>query len=501
MDYFSSSPSCPLRFVMLMFMKSAYQIIRDLREGLYSVENVTQEAVQRAEAVQKDLNAFISIAPNALEKAKVLDQRLARGEDIGALGGVPVVVKDNICTKGLRTTAGSKSLEHFVPPYNATVVECLEQAGAIVIAKANLDEFGMGGSNENSAYGPVKNPWNLEFVPGGSSGGSAVAVAAGVAPIALGTDTGGSVRLPAAFNGMIGFKPTYGRLSRYGVVAFASSLDQVGVISQSTRDLALTMDTIAGHDPHDATSIPDDLPRFFKALERSDLKGLRIGMIDELCHEGNTPGVLAALDKTRVLLESLGASVSNVSLPNVKYGIATYYLVAPAEASSNLARYDAMVYSTRMGENRQGQAEVMMQSRGATLGPEVRRRILMGTYALSAGYYEAYYGKALKVRRLIASDFDKAFKQFDFLLTPTGPSAAYRFGEKSDPLAMYLVDMDTVIANLVGLPAMSVPAGKAEENMPCGVQFLAPAMQDERLIGLCGVLEQALGEQFAPLAR
>ena len=287
---------------------------------------------------------------------------------MGILAGVPVVVKDNICTKGLRTTAGSKSLEHFVPPYNATVVERLEQAGAIIIAKANLDEFGMGGSNENSAYGSVKNPWNPDFVPGGSSGGSAVAVASGVAPIALGTDTGGSVRLPAAFNGMIGFKPTYGRLSRYGVIAYASSLDQVGVISQTTRDLALTMDAMAGHDPHDATSIPEDKPQFVKALELSGLKGLRIGMIRELCHQGNSDGVLAALDKTKTLLESLGAVVSEVSLPNVVYGIATYYLVAPAEASSNLARYDAMVYSSRVGENRQGQAEVMMQSRGSTLG-------------------------------------------------------------------------------------------------------------------------------------
>ncbi len=486
---------------MLTFMKSAYEITNDLKQGLYSVENLTRDVLAKAEVVQKDLNAFITLSSQALERAQQLDQRLARGEEVGPLAGVPIVVKDNINTKGLRTTAGSKSLEHFVPPYNATVVERLEQAGAIIIAKANLDEFGMGGSNENSAYGPVKNPWNPEFVPGGSSGGSAVAVAAGVTPIALGTDTGGSVRLPAAFNGMIGFKPTYGRLSRYGVIAFASSLDQVGVISQSTRDLALTMDVMAGHDIRDATSIPNDVPRFVKALDTSDLKGLRIGMINELCAKGNSDGVLAALDKTKILLESLGATVTQVSLPNVLYGIATYYLVAPAEASSNLARYDAMIYSSRLGENRQGQAEVMMKSRGTTLGPEVRRRILMGTYALSSGYYEAYYGKALKVRHLIANDFEKAFSDIDILMTPTGPSSAYRFGEKSDPLAMYLVDMDTVTANLVGLPAISVPAGKAENDMPCGVQFLAPALQDEKLIGLTAVLEQALGDSFAPLAR
>lgn len=485
-------------FVMLIPMKSAYEITSDLKQGRYSVEKLTSEALSKAEAVQRDLNAFISISSQALERAKQLDQRLVKGEDIGPLGGVPVVVKDNICTKGLRTTAGSKSLEGFIPPYNATVVERLEQAGAIIIAKANLDEFGMGGSNENSAYGPVKNPWNPDYVPGGSSGGSAVAVAAGVAPIALGTDTGGSVRLPAAFNGMIGFKPTYGRLSRYGVIAFASSLDQVGVLSHSTKDLALTMDIIAGHDPRDATSIARDKPRFVESL-KMPVKGLRVGMIKELCHAGNSPGVLDTLDRTRALLESLGVTVSEVSLPNVVYGIATYYLVAPAEASSNLARYDAMVYSLRLGENRQGQAEVMMKSRGATLGPEVRRRILMGTYALSSGYYDAYYGKALKVRRLIANDFDIAFADYDLLMTPTGPSAAYMFGEKSDPLSMYLVDMDTVIANLVGLPAISVPVGKAENNMPCGIQFLAPALQDETLVGLTGMLEQALGDSFAPL--
>jgi aspartyl-tRNA(Asn)/glutamyl-tRNA(Gln) amidotransferase subunit A len=493
----------PFPFPLLCYaysMKSAHQITTDLKQGLYSVEKLTSEALSNAEAIQKNLNAFISISSPAIERARELDQRLAKGEEIGPLGGVPIVVKDNICTKGLRTTAGSKSLEHFIPPYNATVVERLEQAGAVIIAKANLDEFGMGGSNENSAFGPVKNPWNPDFVAGGSSGGSAVAVAAGVAPIALGTDTGGSVRLPAAFNGMIGFKPTYGRLSRYGVIAFASSLDQVGVVTQNPKDLALVMDVMAGHDPHDSTSISDDQPKFIEALNMPDLKGLRIGLIKELCHEGNSQGVLAALDKTKGLLESLGATIKEVSLPNVLYGIATYYLVAPAEASSNLARYDAMVYSSRLGENRQGQADVMMKSRGATLGPEVRRRILMGTYALSSGYYDAYYGKALKVRRLIADDFAKAFAEVDILMTPTGPSTAYRFGEKSDPLAMYLVDMDTVMANLVGLPAISVPAGKAEDNMPCGVQFLAPALQDETLVGVCGVLEQALGNSFAPLA-
>ncbi len=483
-------------------MMFAHEIAEQVRTGKRSARAVIEESLARADAVQAELNAFISIPrAAALAAADAIDKKIANGEDPGVLAGVPVVVKDNICTKGIRTTAGSKSLEHFVPPYNATVIERLQAAGAVVVAKANLDEFGMGSSNENSAYGPARNPWDASRVPGGSSGGSAVAVSSGVAPIALGTDTGGSVRQPAAFNGIIGYKPTYGRLSRYGVIAFASSLDQVGVLARSSKDIALVMDVMAGHDEHDATSIPEDKPQFLASLNAADLAGIKIGLVTELSGEGNTEGVLAAISRTKDLLSRLGAQVGEVSLPNAPYGIATYYLVAPAEASANLARYDGMVYSTRIGENALGQAEVMMKSRGATLGPEVRRRILMGTYALSSGYYDAYYGKALKVRRLIANDLEKAFSEFDFVLTPTTPTAAYKLGEKSsDPLAMYLDDIDTVLANLAGIAAVSVPAGKAEEGMPCGVQFLAPAMQDEKLIRLLSALELAQGETFAPLS-
>jgi aspartyl-tRNA(Asn)/glutamyl-tRNA(Gln) amidotransferase subunit A len=481
----------------LMF---AYEIAEAVRSGKKTAEEITREALAKADKVQRECNAFITIAhESALTRAKDLDARRAKGETLGALAGVPVVVKDNICTKGIKTTAGSKSLEHFIPPYNATVVERLESAGAIVIAKANLDEFGMGGSNENSAYGSAKNPWDTSRVPGGSSGGSAVAVATGVAPIALGTDTGGSVRLPAAFNGTIGFKPTYGRLSRYGVIAFASSLDQVGVLCRSSRDLALAMDVMGGHDAYDATSLQNDQPAFEHGLELP-LKGLKVGTVKELSGEGNSAGILAAMERTKQTLVNLGATVGEASLPTAPYGIATYYLVAPAEASSNLARFDGMVYSTRLGENKLGQADVMMKSRGATFGAEVRRRILMGTYALSAGYYDAYYGKALKVRRLIANDFEKAFKAFDLLMTPTGPSVAYKLGEKADPLAMYLMDIDTVLGNLIGLPAISVPAGLAEDNLPCGVHFFAPALQDEKLMGLVKGLEQAKGTTFTPLA-
>ncbi len=488
---------------MLATMNLAFQIAEQVRAAQLSAQAVVSEALSRAELVQQNLNAFISIAhEQALCQAQALDERIRAGESVGRLAGVPVVVKDNICTKGIRSTAASKSLEHFVPPYNATVIERLLAEDAIIIAKSNLDEFGMGSSNENSAFGAARNPWDPARVPGGSSGGSAIAVAAGVVPLALGTDTGGSVRQPAGFNGVIGFKPTYGRLSRYGVMAFASSLDQVGVLCRSSRDLALVMDVMAGHDPCDATSIPDDQPTFISCLETGrPLDTLRVGLVTELCAEGNSPGVLTALARTKAKLESLGMRVSEVSLAHARHGIATYYLVAPAEASSNLARYDGMIYSRRHGENALGQAEVMMRSRGQTLGPEVRRRILMGTYALSAGYYDAYYGKALKVRRLIADDFAAAFKEVDVLMTPTSPTVAYPLGEKTaDPLAMYLDDIDTVLANLAGLPAVSVPAGTAEHGMPCGVQFIAPAMQDEVLVELVKALE-ANTHSFAPLAR
>lgn len=483
-------------------MRHAFEIARQTAAGEESAERVVREALARAEVVQRSLNAFVTIAhEEALARARAVDEAVSRGERVGPLAGVPVVVKDNLCTANIRTTAGSKSLANFVPPYSATVVERLEAAGAVIVAKANLDEFGMGSSNENSAFGPVRNPWDTTRVPGGSSGGSAVAVATGVAPLALGTDTGGSVRQPASLCGVIGFKPTYGRLSRYGVVAFASSLDQVGVLARSSRDLALALDAMGGHDPCDATSLPV-APAFEAALDAlDDLIGVRIGLVEELSGEGNSAGVRAALRRMEERLEALGATVGSVSLPHAPYGVATYYLVAPAEASSNLARFDGMVYSERVGADGLGQAETMSRTRGATFGPEVRRRVLMGTYALSAGYYNAYYGKALKVRRLIAGDFEQAFEQYDFLLTPTSPTVAYKLGEKAaDPLAMYLDDIDTVLANLVGVPAISIPAEGAEHGLPCGVQFLAPALQDERLVRLATVLERAQGNGFAPLA-
>ena len=480
---------------------NAHEIAQEVRTRRVSAQEVVREALSKAERVQGDLNAFLTVAHDeALEKARALDKKIASGEDALPLAGVPIAVKDNICTAGIRTTAGSKSLATFVPPYSATVVARLEAAGAVVVAKTNLDEFGMGGSGENSAYGAMRNPWDPSRVPGGSSGGSAVAVSAGVVPLALGTDTGGSVRQPAAYTGLIGFKPTYGRLSRYGVVAFASSLDQIGVLCRSPRDLALVMDAASGHDPCDATSL-EVAPAFVERLEgATSLEDLRIGVISELSGEGNSAGVQRALERTTETLTSLGASVGEASIPNAPHGIAAYYLVGPAEASANLARFDAMIYSERHGANRAGQAEVMMRSRGAGFGPEVRRRILMGTYALSAGYYDAYYGKALKVRRLIADDFARAFERFDLLMTPTTPSTAYELGKKSDdPLAMYLDDIDTVLANLVGVGALSVPAGTAG-GLPCGVQLFAPTLGDEVLVSVAQRLAREAGETFSPVA-
>ncbi len=481
-------------------MKFAFEIAKEVSNGNATAEFVTKKALEKAKRVQESLNAFITIADDyALRRAKEIDAKYQKGEQLGVLAGVPIVIKDNICTKGILTTAGSKSLKDFVPPYSATVVRRLEQADAIIIAKSNLDEFGMGSSNEYSAFGVARNPWDLSRVPGGSSGGSAIAVSTQVAPIALGTDTGGSVRQPASLNGIIGFKPTYGRLSRYGVIAFASSLDQIGIMTQSAQDLTLAMDVMSGHDPYDATSIVEyNPPSFVEAVSSAkDLSGLRVGIVRELCGESNSDEVLTILENTKAILENLGAKIGEVSIPHASYGIATYYLVAPAEASSNLARYDGMVYSTRVGENSLGQAQSMSKSRGASFGAEVRRRVLIGTYALSAGYYDAYYGKALKVRRLIANDFNKAFAEFDILLTPTTPYSTNLIGEQiNDPLAMYLNDINTVLANLAGIAGISIPMGMTTNKMPCGMQMLAPAMKDERLFHVTRVIENSLGGQI-----
>ena len=451
-----------------------------------TADQVIQEALGRAQAAG-DLNALVSLNDHAAEQAAEVQQKVEAGEAL-ALAGLPIVIKDNINLSGTRTTCGSRILGNYVSPYTATAAQKLLDAGAVVIGKANMDEFAMGSSTESSASGPTLNPWDQARVPGGSSGGSAVVVAANITSVALGSDTGGSVRQPAALTGVYGLKPTYGRVSRYGLVAYASSLDQIGPFARTAQDLALLMNVIAGHDPLDATSL--QAPPQFRAGTPDDLRGLRVGVIRESL-QGNTPGVEQALQDTIDALRTAGATVGEVSIPELKYAIAAYYLIAMPEASSNLARYDGMVYGQRVRGS--DLLESMTLTREQGFGREVQRRIMIGTYALSSGYYDAYYSKAMKVRRLIADEFSAAFRQYDVLLTPTSPFPAFRRGEKtSDPLAMYAADVDTVAINLAGLPALSVPAGFEVVDgvrLPVGVQFIAPALQDERLVALAGGLE------------
>ena len=451
-----------------------------------TADQVIQEALGRAQAAG-DLNALVSLNDHAAEQAAEVQQKVEAGEAL-ALAGLPIVIKDNINLSGTRTTCGSRILGNYVSPYTATAAQKLLDAGAVVIGKANMDEFAMGSSTESSASGPTLNPWDQARVPGGSSGGSAVVVAANITSVALGSDTGGSVRQPAALTGVYGLKPTYGRVSRYGLVAYASSLDQIGPFARTAQDLALLMNVIAGHDPLDATSL--QAPPQFRAGTPDDLPGLRVGVIRESL-QGNTPGVEQALQDTIDALRTAGATVGEVSIPELKYAIAAYYLIAMPEASSNLARYDGMVYGQRVRGS--DLLESMTLTREQGFGREVQRRIMIGTYALSSGYYDAYYSKAMKVRRLIADEFSAAFRQYDVLLTPTSPFPAFRRGEKtSDPLAMYAADVDTVAINLAGLPALSVPAGFEVVDgvrLPVGVQFIAPALQDERLVALAGGLE------------
>jgi aspartyl-tRNA(Asn)/glutamyl-tRNA(Gln) amidotransferase subunit A len=472
-------------------MATAREIAHDVRTGRRSAVDVAAEALTRAEASQERTNAFVTIAHDrALAAAARVDDAVRAGRDPGALAGVPVAIKDNICTQGLRTTAGSDLLRSFVPPYDATVVARLEAAGAVVVGKTNLDAFGMGSSSEHSAFGAVRHPLDEARVAGGSSGGSAAAVAAGVVPLALGTDTGGSVRQPAAFCGVVGVKPTYGRLSRSGVIAYASSLDQVGVLAGDVADARLALRVMAGRDPLDATSV--DAPALAPEDDELDLAGVRVGVIAELTGDGVSPGVGAALAAVRDRLVRAGATVVAVSLPSVRFAVAAYYVVATAEASSNLARYDAMLYGERVAEGGGDQERVMRRSRAAGLGREVQRRILMGTYALSAGWYEAYYGRASQVRRLIADEIAAALRGVDVLLSPTAPTVAWRLGERlADPLAMYLGDVTTCIANLAGSPAVSVPAGTAEDGLPCGAQLLGAAFEEDRLLALAARLARA----------
>jgi aspartyl-tRNA(Asn)/glutamyl-tRNA(Gln) amidotransferase subunit A len=470
---------------------TAREIAGAVRSKTRSAREVVDEHLAQIDAREAELHAFnLVLADEARAAADAIDARVAAGDDPGPLAGVPVALKDNFATRGIPTTCSSRILEGWRPPYDATVVERLRAAGAIVIGKTNLDEFAMGSSTENSAFGPTRNPHDTSRVPGGSSGGSAAAVAAGFSPLSFGSDTGGSIRQPAALCGVVGVKPTYGRVSRYGLVAFASSLDQIGPFSTTVDDAALALEVIAGHDPLDTTSIPEPVPVYSDQL-RDGVEGLRVGIVSEfLAAEGLAPDVAQRVHDAAAALERAGAKVDEASVPSTIYGLSAYYLIAPAEASSNLARYDGVRYGLRV--DAPTTAEMNTMTRTAGFGPEVKRRIMLGTYALSAGYYDAYYGKAQRVRTLILRDLERAYEQFDVLLGPTAPATAFAFGAKADPLAMYLNDVFTIPSNLSGHPAVSVPFGVGDDGLPIGVQVLAPALGEAVMLRVAAALEGAL---------
>jgi aspartyl-tRNA(Asn)/glutamyl-tRNA(Gln) amidotransferase subunit A len=460
-----------------------------LRRRELSAQELTHSVLERIHATDSQTHAYLTVSESdALHAAATADQLLASGAQ-APLCGIPLAIKDVILTKGIRSTAGSRMLEHFIPPYDATVVQLLKAAGAVIVGKVNCDEFAMGSSNENSAFTAVHNPWELTRVPGGSSGGSAAAVAAEQALAALGTDTGGSIRLPASFCGVVGLKPTYGRVSRFGVVAYASSLDQVGPLTKDVRDCALVLQTLAAHDPHDSTSVHITAPDYQARLEQG-VRGLRIGIPKEYFVEGMQPEVDSAVQLALKQLASLGAEPVPISLPHTEYAIATYYVIATAEASSNLARYDGMRYGYR-SPHAGGLEATYLQSRAEGFGSEVKRRIMLGTYVLSAGYYDAYYLKAQKVRTLIRQDFLQAFTRCDVIATPVAPTTAFQLGEKtSDPLTMYLSDILTIAVNLSGLPGLSVPCGFDRQGLPIGLQLIGPPFGEERLLQTAYAYEQ-----------
>ena len=469
--------------------------IRIAARELTSVE-VTQAFLDQIGRVDGRVRAFLHVdAAGALAQAAAVDARLDAGEQLGPLAGVPLALKDLFCTQGVPTTAGSKILEGWRPPYSATVTERLRAAGIVILGKTNLDEFAMGSSTENSAYGTTHNPWDLDRIPGGSGGGSAAALAAFEAPLAIGTDTGGSIRQPGSVTGTVGVKPTYGGTSRYGVIAMASSLDQPGPCARTVLDAALLHEVIGGHDPLDSTSIDAPVPPVVDAARSGDVTGLRIGVVKELGGEGYAPGVEQRFREALALLEEAGAEIVEVSCPHFDYALGAYYLIMPSEVSSNLARYDAMRYGLRVGDDGTRSAEeVMNLTRDAGFGEEVKRRIIIGTYALSSGYYDAYYGSAQKVRRLIAQDFDRAFGTVDVLVSPSTPTTAFRIGERTaDPLAMYKSDLCTIPSNMAGNAAGSFPCGLApEDGLPVGFQVMAPPLADDRVYRVGAALERAL---------
>ncbi len=469
---------------------STRERIGQLNSGELTARQLTQMCLDRISALNGELNAFISVdADGALKQADDIDQRRKAGEPIGRMAGLPIGIKDNICQKNQPTTCGSRMLQNFCPPYDAHVVERLRAEDAVIVGKLNPDEFAMGSSTETSIFGPTRNPWDQTRSAGGSSGGSAVAVAAGMVPLALGSDTGGSIRQPASFCGVVGMKPTYGRVSRYGLIAYASSLDQIGPLANDVYGATLLLECIAGHDPRDSTSLNIETPAWISSLGQP-LKALRIGIADEHFAEGLDSDVEHRVCEALDVFKSAGATLHSVSLPHSKYAVATYYLIACSEASSNLARFDGIHYGHR-ADRFDDLIDLYCQSRGEGFGAEVKRRIMLGTYALSAGYYDAYYLKALKVRQLIASDFAAAFRTVDVIVGPVAPTPAFRLGEKlKDPLAMYLSDIYTISTNLAGLPGISVPCGQTVGNLPVGLQLQAPALEEARLLQVAHQFQQ-----------
>jgi aspartyl-tRNA(Asn)/glutamyl-tRNA(Gln) amidotransferase subunit A len=502
---------------MSLVDRTAAELVAELNARRISSVEVTQAFIDSIEKHDAKVKAFLRVdADAALAQAKSIDERRAKSQPIGLLGGLPVAIKDLICTKGELTTCASKILANFRPPYDAAIVEKLRTADAVFLGRTNMDEFAMGGSNENSAFFPTRNPWNLECIPGGSSGGAAAAVAARMATLSIGTDTGGSIRQPAGLCGVTGMKPTYGRVSRYGLVAFASSLDQIGPLARTAQDAALLLEAIAGHDPRDSTSINVPVPAYSKTVMQP-LAGLRLGIVREHFGPGLDAEVEDAVREAFRVYQSLGATVKELSMPHAKYGVATYYIIAPCEASSNLARYDGVHYGYRTDLAKMRAAlddelkhlqtvakaataddidnplvRMYRQSRAEGVGPEVKRRIMLGTYALSAGYYDAYYLKALKVRRLIRQDYDGVFKEVDLIAGPVTSTPAFKIGEKSDdPLAMYLVDLYTVSANLAGIGGIAFPCGFSKTGLPIGLQLQAPALEEDRLLRAAHMFQTA----------
>lgn len=469
--------------------------IRELHDRLVNKEcsavEITQAALNRIAALEPKLHSFLCVtAEQALSQAKAVDAKIAAKEDIGLLAGIPIGIKDNMCTKGIPTTCASKMLEHFVPPYESTVTKLLAEAGAVMVGKTNLDEFAMGSSTENSAYQTTANPWDLTRVPGGSSGGSAAAVAADECTVSIGSDTGGSIRLPASFCGVVGMKPTYGLVSRFGLVAFGSSLDQIGPFGRSVEDTAILLKAIASYDPKDSTSLKVEIPDYTQSL-KTDLKNLRIGIITETFGEGLDPVVAEAVHKAIEQLKQLGAEIKEISCPRFRYGLPSYYIIAPSEVSANLARYDGVKYGLRTSDP-ENLLSMYTRTRAEGFGAEVKRRIMIGTYTLSAGYYDAYYLKAQKVRTLIKQDFEKAFEQVDVLVSPTAPTTAFKAGERNaDPMSMYLTDLMTIPVNLAGLPGLSLPCGFDNDGLPIGLQLISNVLREDQLFQVAYAYEQS----------